>query len=82
MEIKKELEYLTGFSVPFEFYEFNLLPFGLSNSQAKFQRLMDKVVKVLVGIECSVYIDDVIVFSITADENARILENVLHDLKG
>ena len=38
---------------------------------------MDTVLKNLVGAECFVFIDDVIVFSISAEEHARRLESVL-----
>ena len=35
----------TAFSVPRGKFEFNQMPFGLNNSQATFQRLMDLIVK-------------------------------------
>jgi hypothetical protein len=41
----------TGLTVPQGHYEFNRLPFGLSNSPSNFQRLMDRVLKSLVGTE-------------------------------
>ncbi len=45
--------------------EFQVMPFGLCNASATFQRLMQRV---LAGFEsfCSVYSDDIIVFSKTA----------------
>jgi len=58
--------------------EFNRLPFGLSNSPANFQRLMDAVLKDLVGTECWVFIDDITVYSKSAEEHAARLWNVLH----
>jgi hypothetical protein len=42
------------------------MPFGLSKSPASFQRLMDVVLKNLTGTECWVYVDDVIIYSMTA----------------
>jgi hypothetical protein len=38
---------------------------------------MDAVLKILVGTECWVFIDDVIIFSSTAEEHALRLENAL-----
>ena len=38
---------------------------------------MDAVLKILVGTECWVFIDDVIIFSSTAEEHALKLENAL-----
>jgi len=72
--IKEEHEERTGFTVSQGHYEFNRLPFVLSNSPSNFQRLMDIVLKSLVDTE---FIDDVIVFSKSAKEHALRLENVL-----
>jgi len=76
----KEHKERTGFTVPFGHYEFNRLPFGLANSPSSFQRLMDVVLKNLVGVECWIFIDDLIVFSRSAEEHALRLENVLQRL--
>jgi hypothetical protein len=77
VSIKEEHRERTGFTVPPGHYEFNRLPFGLSNSPTNFQRLMDTVLKSLVGTECFVFSDDIVVFSSTAEEHALRLENVL-----
>ena len=75
--IKEEHKEQTGFTVPSGHYEFNGLPFGLSNSPACFQRLMDAVLRNLVGTECYIFLDDVIVYSSSAEEHAARLEHVL-----
>ena len=62
LKVNEEHREGTGFSVPFGHYEFNSLPFGLSNSRANFQRLMDTVLKDLIGSECYVFFDDIAVF--------------------
>jgi len=53
------------------------MPFGLANSPSSFQRLMDAVLKSLIGEECWVYLDDVIIYAKTAQEHAQRLRNVL-----
>jgi hypothetical protein len=75
--IKQEHKELTGFTVPSGHYEFNRLQFDLENSPASFQRLMDTVLKHLVGTECWIFLDDVVVYSKTAEEHAARLRNVL-----
>jgi len=75
--IKEEHKELTGFTVPSGHYEFNRLPFGLSSSPANFQRLMDTALKNLVGTECYVFVDDIIIPSSSTEEYAKRLENVL-----
>jgi len=52
INISEEHKELTGFTVSSDHYEFNRLPFGLNNSPANFQRLMDSVLKDLVGTDC------------------------------
>jgi len=73
INISEEHKELTGFTVPSGHYEFNRLPFGLNNSPVKFQRLMDIVLKDSVGTDCCIYLDDLIIFSKTA-EHAEKLE--------
>ena len=63
--IKRNTE-LTGFTVPSGHYEINRLPFGLSNSPACFERLMEAVLRNLVVTACYVFLDDVIVYSRSA----------------
>jgi len=77
INIKEERNERTVFTVPFVQNWFNRLPFGQSNSPANFRRLMDIVLKILVGEECYVLADYVIVSSKAAGENASRLENVL-----
>lgn len=59
-------------------FEFLVLPFGLKNAPASFQRLMDKV---LAGIGNSLaYIDDIVVFSDSWAEHKQHLEQVFRRL--
>lgn len=48
----------TAFTVPNGHYEYNVLPFGLTNAPATFQRTMELVLAGLLGKKCLVYIDD------------------------
>jgi hypothetical protein len=52
----------TAFSVgPLGFYEYNRMPFGLTNSPATYQRLMENILAGLNLKICCVFIDDVFV---------------------
>ena len=39
--------------------------------------MMDTVLRDLLGTECSVYVDDIVIYSSSASEHAKSLENVL-----
>ena len=67
----------TAFPTPSGHYHFHRLPYGLSNSPAIFQRLMDVVLRDLTGTEYFTFIDDILIFSNEIQEEARRLEHVL-----
>ena len=46
---------------PLGFYQFERMPFGLTNVPATFQRLMEKCMRDLHMKECCTFTDDVIV---------------------
>ena len=50
-------------------YECRVMPMGLRNACATFQRLMDKVLSGLIGEICFCYMDDIIVFSETVEDH-------------
>ena len=69
----------TAITVGSNHYEFTVIPFGLTNAPATFQRMMTKL---LHGIEgCLVFIDDIIIFADTWEEDQRILEETLCRIK-
>ena len=70
----------TAFSTEFGHWEFNSMPFGLSNSPASFQRLMDVVLRDLRAFALC-YIDDIIVFSASFDKHLDHLQQVFDALR-
>ena len=62
-------------------YQFRVLPFGLCNASATFERLMETVLAGLQWDICLIYIDDVIVFGRTFEEALKNLETVLERLR-
>uniref|UniRef100_A0A3B1JJM2 Gypsy retrotransposon integrase-like protein 1 n=1 Tax=Astyanax mexicanus TaxID=7994 RepID=A0A3B1JJM2_ASTMX len=61
-------------------YEFTVLPFGIKNAAATFQRLMDSVLVNLKGKSCFVYINDIVVYSSTIEQHLGHLEEVFRCL--
>ena len=61
-------------------FQFRLMPFGLCNAPATFERLMDRVLCGMRWSQCLVYLDDVISFGGTITEALVRLEEVLSRL--
>lgn len=55
----------TAFVTPDGLFEFNVMPFGLCNAPATFERTIDSILRGLKWRTCLCYLDDVIIFSST-----------------
>jgi len=84
----------TAFRTPYGHYQFRVLPFGLTNAPATFQAVMNKIFdhpKLLANGEINplsalsdyvlVFIDDILIFSKTAEEHAQHVKSVLTVLR-
>jgi hypothetical protein len=78
VEVEELHKQRTAFTVgPLGFYEFYRLPFGLVNSPAKYQRLMEEGLEDLHLDICFIYLDDLIIFSKTYEEHLDRIQRVL-----
>ena len=69
---------VSAFVTPQGLYQYKVMPFGMKNSPATFQRLIHMVVKDIQG--CDAYIDDLIVYSDTWDKHLQILRELFDRL--
>ena len=60
-------------------FQFEVMPFDLMNSQATFQRMMDRILLNVENVRC--YVDDVVIFSTNTEEHAIHLENIFRILR-
>lgn len=67
----------TAFATPDGLYEFNVMPFGLCNAPATFERMIDNVLRGLKWKTCLCYLDDIVIFSSTFKEHLQRLDQVL-----
>ncbi|XP_076031970.1 uncharacterized protein LOC143019877 [Oratosquilla oratoria] len=66
---------ITAFVTPDGLYHFNVMPFGLRNSPATYQRLINTLITGLPGVRS--YLDDIIIYSKTWEEHLTQLYNFL-----
>jgi hypothetical protein len=61
-------------------YEFVAMPFGLTNAPATFQSIMNEILRPFLDIFCIVYLDDIVIYSDSAEEHEKHLTKVLECL--
>lgn len=71
----------TAFRTPRGLYQFKVMPFGLKNAPATFQRMMDEILGDLYWKGVLAYIDDILIHGITIEEVWHNLSIVLQRLK-
>ena len=71
----------TAFTTHHGLFDFQVMPFGLCNAPATFQRLMEAVLSGLARDVCMVYLDDILVVGRTLEEHVFNLSWVLDRLR-
>ena len=69
--------YKTAFITHRGLFVYNVMPFGLCNAPATFQRVMEKILGSLVGHGVLVYLDDVLLYAEDAKQLLALLRKVL-----
>ena len=81
MRIKEEDEWKAAFSMPEGSFEPIVMLFGLNNSSAMFEIMMNDLLRDLVVEEKVVFIDDVMIVTETKEGHDKIVDEVLRKLK-
>ena len=71
----------TAFRTPYGLYQFRVLPFGLTNAPATFQRAMNDIFRDYIGVFVLIYLDDILIYSKTEEEHENHLRLVLQRLR-
>ncbi|GFX60862.1 retrovirus-related Pol polyprotein from transposon 17.6 [Trichonephila clavipes] len=80
VEIYPEDREKTAFTSGQGLWQFKVMPFGLCNAPATFERLMETVLKGLTFEACLIYLDDVIIGGRTFEEHLQNIRKVLSKL--
>ena len=81
VEVEETDREKTAFCTTEGLFQFRVMPFGLCNAPATFQRLIDLVLAGLQWSRCLVYIDDLIIVGKSFQEHLRNLQEVLQRLR-
>lgn len=77
IRIREEDVCKTAFVTRYGSYEWKVLPFGLSNSPSVFQKMMNSVLYGYIDKFVQLYLDDVLIYSKTAEEHLNHIKLVL-----
>jgi len=81
IRIKEGDEWKTAFRTRYGLYEFLVMPFGLSNAPATFQDMMNHIFQDMLDLGLLAYMDDLLIYAKTVEENDKIVEEVLRRLR-
>ena len=70
---------VSAFATPDGLYQYKVMPFGMKNAPATFQRLVNKLTA---GIDnCEVYIDDIVVYTDTWEDHIKSIRSLFNKLR-
>jgi len=80
IRIRKGYEWKTAFRTRYGHYQYRVMPFGLVNTPATFQTMMNEILREFLDQGVVVYIDDILIYSQTLEEHIILVRKVLQRL--
>lgn len=77
IRIRERDEWEISFKTWKVYFEWLLMPFGLSNAPSTFIRFMTEALKQLLSISLMVYFDEILVFYKIREDHTRVVRKVL-----
>lgn len=81
IRIREGDEWKTAFRTRFGHFEYLVMPFGLCNAPATFQHFVNDVFRDFLDLYVIVYLDDILIFSVSLADHRRHVQNVLTRLR-
>lgn len=67
----------TAFITPEGLYQFRVMPFGLRNAPSSFQRMINRILRPVLGKTCECYLDDIVIYSPSLERHHEDVREVL-----
>jgi len=80
IRIKKGDEWKTAFRTQYGKYKYKVIPFGLVNAPATFQRMMNKILHEFLDQGVVVYLDDILIYPRKHSKHVTMINKVLSQL--
>ena len=80
VRIKKGDEWKTTFTSKCGTYEYLVMPFGLCNTPATFQRWINQTLQRFIDRCCIVYLDDVLIYSDDLEQHKLDVRNIINSI--
>ena len=77
LQVAEGKEWKTAFRTHYGFYDFLVMPFGLTNAPANFQRFINDVLYPFLDNFCTIYLDDILIYSNNLQEHCIHVKTVL-----
>jgi hypothetical protein len=77
----KESDNATTMRTRYGNYKYKVMPFGLVNAPATFQRMMNTILRPLLDQGVVVYLDDILIYTKTMDEHRKLVTQVFSILQ-
>ena len=78
VRIKKGDEWKTTFTSKYGTYEYQVMPFGLCNALATFQRWINRTLLLFIDRWCIVYLDDILIYLDNLEQHKRDVRNIIN----
>jgi len=81
IRMKEGDEWKTAFRTRYGLFEFQIIPFGLTNAPYTFQDMINHVLSDLLDVGVPAYMDDILVYAKTEEKHDRLVKEVLEKLQ-
>ena len=78
VRIKKGDKWKTTFTSKYGTYEYLVMPFGLCNAPATFQRWINRTLQWFIDRCCIVYLDDVLIYSDSLEQHRQDVRTIIN----
>ena len=80
LRIREGDKWKTAFRTRYGHFEYKVMPFGLVNTPATFQAMMNKILREFLDHGVVVYLDDILIYSKSEEEHIELVKKVLDRL--